>query len=164
VTTKKVGQLLITTPTDRELAMTRVFDAPPHLVYEAHVRPDLVKRWLGAFRGWSLAVCEIDLRVGGAARYVWRNTDGREMGMSSVYREIVPNERIVASEAFDEPWYEGEAVGTITFLEQGGKTTFTQTMRYATRQIRDAVLASPMETGVAASYDELAKLLQANAA
>jgi uncharacterized protein YndB with AHSA1/START domain len=159
----KTGALEITTPTDRELAMTRVFDAPSRLVFEAHTKPELVKRWLGVFGGWSLDVCEIDLRVGGAYRYVWRNVNGNEMGMGGVYREIVPAERIVATEKFDDPWYEGEAVATTCFVEQGGKTTLTTTVRYASKEIRDAVLKSPMETGVAASYDKLAEMLAASA-
>src|SRR6267143_1460851 len=96
-------KLQITTPTDREIAMTRVFDAPRRLVYDALTRPELVKRWLGVFGGWSLDVCEIDLKVGGKYRYVWCNADGREMGMGGVYREIVPNERIVNTEKFDDP-------------------------------------------------------------
>ena len=156
---KHVGSLTITTPTDREIAMTRVFDAPRRLVFEAHTRPELVRRWLGVFGGWSLVVCEIDLRVGGAYRYVWRNSDGREMGMGGVYRELGPPERIVSTEQFDDPWYAGEAVGTLVLVEQAGRTTLTTTVRYASREVRDAVLRSPMERGVAASYDNLAGLL-----
>ncbi|HYU14658.1 MAG TPA: SRPBCC family protein [Candidatus Acidoferrum sp.] len=153
------GNLTITTPSDREIAMTRVFEAPRELVYQAYTRPELVKRWLGVFGGWSLAVCEIDLRVGGSYRHVWRGPDGREMGMRGVYREIVPAERIVATETFDQPWYEGEAVGTVIFVEQRGKTTLTTTVLYASRDVRDGVLRSPMEEGVAAGYDKLAELL-----
>ena len=156
---KNTGNLKITTPTDREIAMTRVFDAPRRLVYDAHTKPELVKQWLGVFGGWSLDVCEIDLRVGGSFRYVWRGTDGKEMGMRGVYREIVPAERIVATETFDDPWYEGEAVGTTEFGEQGGKTTLTTTVRYVSREVRDAVLKTPMEHGLAASYDKLAGIL-----
>ncbi|MBC8647181.1 MAG: SRPBCC family protein [Thermoanaerobaculia bacterium] len=156
---KNTGNLKITTPTDREIAMTRVFDAPRRLVYDAHTKPELVKQWLGVFGGWSLDVCEIDLRVGGSFRYVWRGTDGKEMGMRGVYREIVPAERIVATETFDDPWYEGEAVGTTEFVEQGGKTTLTTTVRYESREVRDAVLKTPMEHGLAASYDKLAGIL-----
>jgi uncharacterized protein YndB with AHSA1/START domain len=156
---KNTGNLKITTPTDREIAMTRVFAAPRELVFDAWTRPELVKRWFGAFGGWSLVVCEIDLRVGGAWRYVMRGADGQEMGMSGEYREIVAAERIVSTESFDEPWYEGEAVGTIEFTEQDGKTTLTQTVRYASKEVRDAVLKTPMEHGVAASYDKLAEVL-----
>ena len=156
---KNTGNLKVTTPTDREIAMTRVFDAPRRLVFDAFTRPELLKRWLGVFGGWSLAVCEIDLKVGGAYRYVWHGPDGATMGMRGVYREIVPGERIVSTEKFDEPWYDGEAVGTVVFVEQGGKTTVTMTVRYASKEVRDAVLESPMEKGVAAGFDTLAGLL-----
>jgi uncharacterized protein YndB with AHSA1/START domain len=153
------GTLKVTTPTEREIAMTRVFDAPRSLVFEAHTKPELVKRWLGVHAGWSLAVCEIDLRVGGAYRYVWRGRDGAEMGMGGVYREVVAPERIVATEKFDQSWYPGEAVNTITMVEQGGKTTLTVTVRYESREARDAVLKTPMEQGMAAGFDKLAELL-----
>jgi len=105
-------------------------------------------------------VCEIDLRVGGKYRYVWRkDSDGAEMGMGGVYREIVVPERLVTTERFDEAWYPGEAVGTLVLVEQRGRTTVTQTMLYESREARDAVLKSGMEKGVAASYDRLADLL-----
>jgi uncharacterized protein YndB with AHSA1/START domain len=153
------GSLNITTPSDREIAMSRVFDAPRRLVYEAYTKPELLKRWLGVHNGWILAVCEIDLKVGGTYRYVWRGPDGMEMRMRGVYQELIPSERVVATEKFDDPWYEGEAVGTVTFDEQDGKTTLTMTILYASKDIRDAVLASPMEQGVAAGFDKLAELL-----
>jgi uncharacterized protein YndB with AHSA1/START domain len=153
------GTLKVTTPTEREIALTRVFDAPRHLVFEAYTKPELVQRWLGVHAGWSWAVCEIDLRVGGAYRYVWRGPDGAEMGMGGVYREVVAPERIVATEKFDQSWYPGEAVSTIALVEQGGRTTLTLTVRYESREARDAVLKSPMEQGVAAGFDKLAELL-----
>jgi uncharacterized protein YndB with AHSA1/START domain len=106
-----------------------------------------------------MPVCEIDLRVGGAYRYVWRAADGPEMGMGGVYREIQAPERLVATERFDEAWYPGEAVGTVVLVERGGKTTLTQTILYQSREARDAVLKTGMERGVAASYDRLAELL-----
>ena len=161
---KTIGNLTITTPTDREIAITRVFDAPRKLVFDAHTKPELLKRWLGVFGGWSLAVCEVDLKVGGAYRYVWRKGDGTEMGMQGVYREIVAPERIVATEVFDDPWYEGEAVDTSEFVEQSGKTTLTITVRYDSKEICDAVLKSPMEQGMAASYDKRAELLASQGA
>jgi uncharacterized protein YndB with AHSA1/START domain len=156
---KNTGNLKITTPSDREIAMTRVFDAPRRLIYDAWTKPELLKRWLGVFGGWEFAVCEIDLKVGGAYRYVWRGPDGAEMGMRGVYREIVPAERIVCTEVFDVPWYEGEAVDTLVFVEKGGKTTATTTVLYVSKAVRDAVLKSPMEHGVAAGYDQLEKIL-----
>src|SRR4051812_31915389 len=158
---KDSGKLQITTPSDRELAMTRAFDAPRNLVFDAWTRPDLLKQWLGVFGGWTFAVCEVDLRVGGAYRYVWRGADGHEMGMGGVFREIVRPERIVATEKFDDAWYPGDAVDTTTFVEKGGKTTVTTTVRYASKEARDGVLKSPMESGVAKSYDKLADVLAA---
>jgi uncharacterized protein YndB with AHSA1/START domain len=155
------GGLKLTTRGEREIEMTRVFDAPRSLVFDALTKPGLVKRWLLGPDGWSMPVCEIDLRVGGSYRYVWRHVNGNEMGMGGVYREIVVPERIVATEKFDDPWYPGEAVGTMVLMEQGGKTTLTQTIVYESGAIRDAVLKSPMEQGVAASYDRLAELLAA---
>jgi uncharacterized protein YndB with AHSA1/START domain len=156
---KNAGNLQVTTPTEREIAMTRVFDAPRRLIYDAWTKPELLKRWLGVFGGWVLAVCEIDLNVGGTYRYIWRGPDGTEMGMSGVYREIVPGERLVCTEVFDEPWYEGEAVDTLVFVEQGGRTTVTTTVLYESKAVRDAVLKSPMEHGVAAGYDRLEEIL-----
>ncbi len=156
---KSTGKLKLEARGDREIVMTRAFDAPRDLVFDAHTRPELLQRWLGVFGGWTLPVCEVDLRVGGAYRWVWRNADGREMGVRGVYREVVRPERLVNTEQFDDPWYPGESVNTTVFVEQAGKTTMTVTMRYESREARDGVLASPMESGVAASYDKLAELL-----
>ncbi|MGH7701861.1 MAG: SRPBCC family protein [Gemmatimonadales bacterium] len=155
---KNPGSLTITTPSDREIAMARVFDAPRHLVWEAYTKPELLKRWLGVQGGWSLVVCEIDLRVGGSYRYLWRRGD-TEMAMGGVYREVVPPERIVATELFDQPWYPGGAVGTVELTERDGQTTLTMTIRYDSRETRDAVLTSPMDKGVAESFEKLAELL-----
>ena len=153
------GTLKVTTPTEREIAMTRVFDAPRHLVFDAYTKPELVQRWLGAMAGWSWVECKIDLRVGGAYRYLWRGPNGEEMGMRGVYREIVAPERVVATEVYDQAWYQGDAVETLHLAEQGGKTTLTITVRYQSREVRDAVLKSPMERGMAAGLDKLAELL-----
>jgi uncharacterized protein YndB with AHSA1/START domain len=155
-----MGNLKITTPGDREIAMTRVFDAPCKLVFDAHIKPELVQRWLLGPPGWSMPVCEMDVRVGGKYRWVWRHDrNGTEMGMGGVYRDIMAPERLVATERFDEAWYPGEALNTLVFIEHGGKTTLTQTMRYESTAARDAVLTSGMEKGVAASSDRLADLL-----
>ena len=157
---KGTGNLKLTTQGDREIVMTRDFDAPRRLVFDAFTKPELVKQWLLGPPGWSMPICEIDLRVGGVYRYVWRrDSDGSEMGMGGVYREIVAPERLVTTEKFDQPWYPGEAVGTTVLVEQNGKTTITQTVLYQSREAREAVLKSGMEKGVAASYDRLAELL-----
>jgi uncharacterized protein YndB with AHSA1/START domain len=144
---------------DREIVMTRAFDAPRSLVFDAFTKPELVRQWLLGPEGWTMPVCEIDLRVGGTYRYVWRKASVPDMGMGGVYREVVRPERVVATEKFDEAWYPGEAVGTLVLVEKAGKTTVTQTVLYDSRATRDAVLKSPMEKGVAAGYDRLEKLL-----
>jgi uncharacterized protein YndB with AHSA1/START domain len=156
--------LTITAHGDRELVMTRAFDAPRPLVWDAMTKPELLKRWLGVHNGWTLAVCEIDLRVGGAYRYVWRGPGGMEMGMGGVYREIVEPERIVSTEKFDQSWYPGDAVGTLVLTEQGRRTTMTTTMLYDSREARDEVLRSPMESGLVAGYSALEALLASMAA
>ena len=153
------GALKVTTRGDREIVMTRVLNAPRSMVFDAFTKPELVRRWLLGPEGWSMPVCEIDLRVGGKYRYVWRHAKGQEMGMGGEFREIVPPERIVSTEKFDESWYPGEAVGTLVLTEQDGKTMVTQTVLYQSREAREAVLKSPMESGVAAGYNRLAELL-----
>ena len=158
---KNTGSLKVTTPTDREIVMTRVFNAPRQLVYEAFTRPELMKRWFGP-RGWSLVVCEIDLKVGGTFRFVLRGPDGRDLGMRGVYRELAPPERSVHVESFDD--FPGESIVTTVLLEQEGKTTFTVTVVYPSKEIRDAVIQSGMEHGAAESYDKLAEVLTATAA
>jgi uncharacterized protein YndB with AHSA1/START domain len=161
---KNTGKLEVTTPTDREIAMTRVFAAPRRLVFDAFTKPELVRRWLLGPSGWTMPVCEIDLRVGGRYRYVWRKTGVPDMGMGGVFREIVPPERIVATELFDDAWYEGEAVDTTLFDEQGGSTRVTITMLLASKEVRDAVLKSGMEGGVEAGYDRLDEILASQVA
>jgi uncharacterized protein YndB with AHSA1/START domain len=154
------GNLKVTARGDREIVMTRDFSSPRRLVFDAFTKPELVKQWLLGPPGWSMPVCEIDLRVGGTYRYVWRqDKDGTEMGMGGVYREIVVPERVVATEKFDQSWYPGEAVDTLVLIEQGAKTTATQTILYESRDARDGVLKSDMEKGVGASYDRLAEML-----
>jgi uncharacterized protein YndB with AHSA1/START domain len=152
--------LQVTAQGDREIVMTRTFDAPRRLVFAAWTQPELLKRWLTGPSPWGMSVCEIDLRAGGRYRYVWHNPEnGADMGMGGEYREVVAPERLVVTEKFDDPWYEGEAVGTLVLTEEGGRTTVTQTLLYSSKATRDAVLQSPMETGVAQSYDNLARLL-----
>ena len=152
-------QLKVTTPSDREVVMTRVFAAPRRLVFDAWTKPELLKRWLFGPPGWSMVVCDVDLRVGGTYRYVWRGPDGVEMGMGGVHREIVVPERIVCTQLFDQDWTGGEAVGTLVLSERGGITTLTNTVRYASPEAREAVLKTPMEQGMAMGYDRLEELL-----
>lgn len=153
---KNTGTLKVTTPSDREIVMTRVFDAPRSMVFDAFSKPELLKRWFGP-RGWTLVVCEVDLKVGGTFRFVLRGPDGKEMGMRGVYIEIEPPARSVHMESFDD--YPGESQVTAVMVEEGGKTTLTATVLYPSREVRDAVINSGMEHGAAESYDKLAELL-----
>ena len=156
--------LKITPSGDRDLVMTRDFDAPRQLVYDAHTKPELVRRWLLGPPGWSMPVCEMDVRAGGKYRWVWKkDADGSTMGMGGVYREVKAPERLVSTEKFDEAWYPGESLNTLVLVEKGGRTTLTQTMRYESREAREAVIKSGMEKGVAASYDRLEEVLAAAA-
>ena len=155
---QNTGTLKVTTRGDREIVMTRVYEAPAAQVFDAFSRPELLTRWFGP-RGWSLSVCEVDLRVGGAWRFVVRGPDGTEMGMHGTYREIQRPERSVHTEIFDDYAAAGESVVTSTFAEQGGSTTLTAIVEYPSREVRDAVLATGMEHGAAESYDKLAELL-----
>jgi uncharacterized protein YndB with AHSA1/START domain len=156
-------KLKIGTPSEREIAMTRVFDAPRQLVFDAFTQPALVKRWLYGWDDWSLEVCDLDVRPGGALRYVWRGPQGQQMGMGGVYREIVPPERFVHTELFDEDWTGGETLVTTEFEERDGRTTVTMTVRYASRQARDDALQTGMEHGLAVGYDRLEALLASGA-
>ena len=153
---KNTGTLKVTTPTEREIVMTRVFDAPRSQVFDAFTKPELLKRWFGP-RGWSLVVCEVDLKVGGTFRFVLRGPDETDMGMRGVYREIVPPERSVHAESFDG--YPGESVVTAVLVERGGKTALTATVLYPSQEVRDAVINSGMEHGAAESYDKLEEVL-----
>lgn len=151
------GALAVATPSDTEIVLTRVFAAPRRLVFDALTTPDLLVRWHGA-QGWNLVGCEVDLRVGGAWRFVSRGPGGAEMTMSGVYREVDPPARLVHTEALDQG-DAGEALVTMVLDEQGGRTTLTTTIRYPTRELRDAVVATRMAGGVGESYDRLADVL-----
>jgi uncharacterized protein YndB with AHSA1/START domain len=149
----------VTPLSDKEIVIKRVFNAPKQLVFDALTKPEMLRNWFWGPDGWTLAVCDVDLRVGGETRYVWRKGD-IEMGMSSVCLELDPPNRMVNKERFDDPWYEGEAIGTIELIEEGGKTTLTTTMRYATEAARDSVLKSPMDEGMAVGYNRLENYLE----
>jgi len=151
------GTATVTLPTDRQILITREFDAPRHLVYKAWTTPELVKRWWHANRG-EVTVAEIDLRVGGMWRYVSVTTDGFEAGFHGEYREITPHSRLVFTEIFEE-FPDTVSVVTSEFVEEGGKTRFTATVRYPSLMVRDMVIASGMSRGAGISYDRLEDLV-----
>src|SRR2546425_5519716 len=148
---KDTGKLKVTAQSEREIVMTRDFNAPRRLVFDALTKPELLKRWLGVFGGWELAVCEVDLKVGGTYRYVWRrSSDGSEMGVRGVYREIVPPERLVCPEFFHQAWDPRAALVTTTPAQPGGRTTVPSTIPYEAPKARDTVPQCPTARGGAA--------------
>lgn len=151
--------LQVTTPSDREIVMTRVFNAPRRFVFDAWTKPELVKQWLLGPPGWTMPVCEIDLRVGGRYRFVWRGPDGTEMGMGGVHKEIIVPERIVNTQLFDQDWTGGETIGTLLLTELDGKTTLTNSVLYSSKEARDNALKSGMADGVEMGYQRLDNLL-----
>lgn len=153
------AKLKVSTPSELEILMTREFDAPRHLVYEAMTQPELLKRWFFGPDGWSLHECDIDMRVGGAYRYVWKGPEGELMASGGVIRELTPPERWVVTEKFEDPWFPGESLVTMLWNEQGAGTAFSLTMLFQTKEARDGALQSGMETGLAAGYDRLEKIL-----
>jgi uncharacterized protein YndB with AHSA1/START domain len=150
------GTATVTLPTDREILITREFDAPRHLVYKAYTTPELVKRWWSARRG-EVTVAEIDLRVGGKWRYVMVADGGFEVGFHGEYREIVPNERIVSTEVYEGiPDAEAHAsLNTMTLVEADGRTTLTILVEHQTQEDRDAHINSGMEDGLQDALDLL---------
>jgi uncharacterized protein YndB with AHSA1/START domain len=156
---EKANALKLTTPNDLEIVFTREFSAPRQLLWDAHTKPELVRRWMLGPEGWTMPVCEIDLRVGGACRYVWGNADGREMGVGGVFLEVFPVSRISWTEKFDEAWYPGVGVNELTLEEREGRTLMTFTSRYESKEARDMALKSGMDEGMSAAYDHLERML-----
>lgn len=147
-----------TTPSDREIVLTRLFDAPRRLVFDAMTKPEHVRRWWGILdERYSVTLCEIDLRPGGAWRFVGRGPHG-EVAFYGVYREIAAPERLVFTEIY-APFPDVESVVTSVFTEEGGKTRLTATCLYPSLEVRDSVLNSGMTRGAGISYDRLEDLV-----
>jgi uncharacterized protein YndB with AHSA1/START domain len=154
------GTFSVTTPSDQEIRMTRLFDAPRQLVFEAMSKPEHVRRWWGQLgEGYSVPVCEIDLRPGGRWRFVNRHPQG-EAAFHGEYREITPPSRIVFTEIFED-FPDSVSVVTAELADEGGKTRLTATVRYPSKNVRDMVIASGMSRGAGISYDRLEDLLAA---
>ena len=154
----RTGVTIFSTPTDREVEFTRVVAAPRRLVWKAWTDPVHVRQWMLGPEGWTMPVCEIDLRAGGAWHFVWRKSDGTEMSMTGAYREVAPPERLVSTESWGPDW--PETVNTMVLTETASGTTITLTIAYPTGQARDAALATGMKEGMDPSYDRLDNLLK----
>lgn len=145
---------------DTDVIVKRAFNAPPELVWAAHTRPDLLRRWLGGYPGWTMPVCEVDLRVGGSYRYRWRNDeDGSEFGFVGTYREVEEYARIVNSERYDADDAWGEAINTTTFEGDGARTIVTTKMSFPTAEARKAATETGMTDGMEVSYKQLDGLI-----
>jgi uncharacterized protein YndB with AHSA1/START domain len=151
------GSTTFTMPSDREVTMTRVFPVPRALVWAAWTDPEHVPHWMTGPDGWTMPVCEIDLRPGGAWHFRWRRADGSELDMTGEYREVAPPERMVWTESWGDEW--PETLNTLLLVEQGGVTTLTQTMHFPSMQARDAAAETGMKDGAAVSFDRLAGYL-----
>lgn len=154
-TTNETGTTTFTMPSEREIVMTREVDAPRELVFDAWTNPEHVRQWMLGPSGWTMPVCEIDLRPGGAWHFVWRRADATEMEMRGEYREVTPPERLVSTESWGGDW--PETINTVTLSEENGKTTITQTVLYPSQEARDAALETGMKDGVSQSFDRLAE-------
>ena len=153
----------VSTSSDREIRVTRSFDAPRTTLWVCHTRPELVRRWMLGPNGWTMPVCEIDVRVGGGYRYVWRNdSDGSQFGFRGTYRDIVVPERIVHTEGFDgsEPSDSNDALCTLSLSERNGRTTLTYSMLFPTKEIRDQALQTGMTDGMESSYKRLERVME----
>jgi uncharacterized protein YndB with AHSA1/START domain len=157
----QIGETTFTTPSDCELVIVRVVDAPRARVFDAWTDPAQLSRWMLGPGGWTMPIREIDLRPGGAWRFGWRDADGAEMEMKGTYREVVRPERVVCTESWGEGW--PESLNTLVLSEADGKTTITQTILYPLPEVRDAVLETGMAQGMAAGFDRLAEYLRTTA-
>ena len=158
ITAARTGVTTYTTPSEREVVITRVVSAPRRVVFEAFTNPRHVPNWLTGPEGWTMPVCEIDLRPGGTWRYVYRKNDGTEMAMQGSYREVIPPERLVSTESWGPDW--PETVNTMVLTEAGGLTTITITVRYPSKEARDAALKTGMKTGMDQSFARLDGMLE----
>ena len=164
-----VEKAQVTQPSERDVKVTRSFKAPRALVYKAYTEPELVKRWLLGPPGWSMPVCEMDVRVGGRYRWRWRNDqDGSEFGFAGAFREVQPTSKLVHTEAFDPGTVGGgypgnDAIVTVSFTEEGGVTTVTTLIDFGSKEARDAAVATGMTDGMEQSYQLLDRLLREQA-
>ena len=156
----------VTLPSDREVKVTRSFKAPRTLVYRAFTEPQLVQRWLLGPPGWSMPVCEMDVRVGGKYRWRWRSNDeGKEFGFAGTFREVQPPARLVHTEAYDPGTVGGgfpgdEALVTVSFTEEAGVTTMTSLIDFGSKEKRDGAVATGMTDGMEQSYKLLDGVLR----
>jgi uncharacterized protein YndB with AHSA1/START domain len=159
MTAKTKHPMTFTLPSEREILVTRVFDAPAKLIFEAHTECEHMRRWVGP-RGTTLAVCDNDCRVGGAYRFVYRSGDGGEVAFHGEYLEVVPHTRLVTTEVYEGAPEAGAAVNTLVLEERDGQTTMTLSMVYPTQEARDMAAQSGMDYGMREGYERLDELIE----
>ncbi len=147
----------ISTPSEREIMMSRIFDAPRALLWRAWTSPEYLPQWMLGPEGWTMTTCEIDLQPGGKWRFAWLHSDGHEMAMHGDYREVAPPSRLVTTEHWGGEW--PETLNTLVLTEENGRTTMRLSMLYPSQEARNAALKSGMKEGVSLSFDRLAALL-----
>jgi uncharacterized protein YndB with AHSA1/START domain len=152
-TANRLGETGFATPSDTEIEVTRVVDAPRELVFDCWTKPEHITKWMLGPPGWTMPVCEVDLRPGGSWHFAWRGEDGAELDMSGVYQEVSPPERLVASERWGDDW--PETLNTTVFSDEDGMTLVTTTMLYPSKAARDAALGTGMKDGMGMSFDRL---------
>jgi uncharacterized protein YndB with AHSA1/START domain len=163
VTGNRHGSAVVSFPSDTEYLITRAFDAPAAMVFEAYTTPELVKRWWG-FESSQWEVCEIDLRVGGQWRFVTREADGMEVGFHGEYKEVDPPHRLVFTEMYEgipDPGPDAYPLNIMTLDESDGVTTMTMLVQHATKEERDAVIATGMEEGLQVGFNRMEDLVRA---
>lgn len=160
-TASSIGPTLQVAPHgDRAMVITRQFNAPRELVFDAFTKPEMLKEWFHGPPGWKLTTCEVDLRVGGTYRREWTNDAGGSMGMGGVFQAVERPARVVRTELYDQPWYPGEAVGTFELATVGKATLMNLTIAYESQEVRDKVLASPTMSGMGTGYAQLERYLE----
>lgn len=154
----------VSLPSDSEVKVMRQFKAPLDLVYKAYTTPALMQRWLVGYAGWSMPVCEMDLRVGGQYRWRWRNNESeQEFGFTGVFREVIAGKKYVHTQVYDPGTFGGdmgeESIITVEFAEKNGHTILTCTLDYKTKESRDTAMSTGMTDGMETNYQLLDKLL-----
>lgn len=155
---KTVGALSASLPSDREIQLTRSFAAPRQLVWDAHTKPALLRRWLLGPPGWTMPVCEVNLRVGGKYRYEWHQDKGKAMALTGIFREIEAPRHLADTQMFDDNWTQGPYDTSMQFEEVNGRTELTLTILYVSKEARDIALATPMLEGMEAGYQRMETL------
>ncbi len=164
MTTPLNNKTRVSLPSDTEVRVTRDFKAPRTLVWQAHTEPELFQRWIGGYPGWSMPVCEMDVRPGGTYRWRWRSEDGKEFGFHGDYREVDAPEQMVNAEYFDPGSFGGPmptspTINRTTFTEKNGVTTLVVLIEYDSKEARDAAVSTGMTDGMETSYERLDKLV-----